>query len=313
MAPLPILLLIGFAPQARCCAGGGAAQAPPAIQRLTRDGLDKQRPMWSPDGHLLTFARHEPDGAAIWQYVLVPGKPETLRRLTDRKTPDYNAAFSPDGTRLLLCTITQSGTQGNLDIGLINADGSDLKTVAGDAKGKLAHQDWPSWSPDGARFAYSSTHEGNQEIYRADADGKNVVRLTQSPGHDAHPCWTPDGSRIVFATDRWGGLELASVADDGTDAVRITDSPGFDDYPAVSPDGSRVAWVSNRDGNYEIYVAAIDGSGPRNVSNHPGRDTHPTWTPDGRGITFLSERDGGTDVYILILDPEPAGGKGGAR
>ena len=33
--------------------------------RLTRDGLDKQRPYWSPDGRRLAFARHEADGVHI--------------------------------------------------------------------------------------------------------------------------------------------------------------------------------------------------------------------------------------------------------
>ena len=78
------------------------------------------------------------------------------------------------------------------------------------------HQDWPAWSPDGKRIAFSSTHEGNQEIYAAAVDGSDLVRLTQNPGIDAHPCWSPDGRTIAFATDRWGGLELASVKADGT-------------------------------------------------------------------------------------------------
>ncbi|HEX8203943.1 MAG TPA: biopolymer transporter Tol, partial [Isosphaeraceae bacterium] len=236
------------------------AEEPDAIRpgpplRLTRDGLDKQRPGWSPDGRRLAFARHESGGTQIWQYVMEARSPSSLRRLTDRKTPEYNGAFSPDGMRLLLVVISLSGTQGNLDVASVAADGSDLKVVVGD-RGKLAHQDWPAWAPDGRRFAFSSTHEGNQEIYTAAADGSDLVRLTQSPGHDAHPCWSPDGKTIAFATDRWGGLELAAVRPDGTGLVRLTRSPGLDDYPAYSPDGTRLAFVSNRDGQFEIYLAA---------------------------------------------------------
>jgi len=269
----------------------------------THDGLVKDRPSWSPDGKRMTFARHDADGAHIWQYVLDVDDPASLRRLTDRKMPEYSAVFSPDGKRLLLVVVAQSGTQGNLDIALVKADGSDLSVIAGDVDGQLSHQDWPAWSPDGRRFAFSSTHEGNQEIYSAAPDGSDVVRLTQSPGVDAHPCWSPDGQTIAFATDRWGGLELASVRADGTGLTRLTNSPGLDDYPAYSPDGKRIAFVSNRDGQFEIYMAACDGSAPVNISRHPLRDTFPAWTPDGRGVTFVSNRDGGFDIYTQRLEP----------
>ena len=169
------------------------------------------------------------------------------------------------GRARVLAAITLSGTQGNLDLAVINVDGTGLKTIVGDGSG-LAHQDWPSWSPDGKRFAFSSTHEGNQEIYTAAVDGTDVVRLTQSPGLDAHPCWSPDGKTIAFATDRWVGLELATIKRDGTGLIRLTKSQGLDDYPVYSPDGSRLAFVSNRDGQFEIYVSAANGSAAFNLS-----------------------------------------------
>jgi Tol biopolymer transport system component len=152
-----------------CSLAGGRLSADDKAgpERVTRDGLDKQRPMWSRDGKWLTFARHEAGGTHIWQYVMDPASPSTPRRLTDRKAPDYNGAFSPDGTQLLLSVIQLSGTQGNLDIALVGIDGKEMTTVAGDVDGKLSHQDWPSWSPDGKRFAFSSSHEGNEEIYTA--------------------------------------------------------------------------------------------------------------------------------------------------
>jgi TolB protein len=294
---LAVVLLVLHASGAATCLA-----ADPLV-RLTRDGLNKERPSWSPDGRRLLFARHESDGMHVWQYVLRPGVARSpAHRLTDRKEPEYHGAFSPDGRRILFAAITLSGTQGNLDIAAIDADGSGLKVVFA-GTGPLSHQDWPAWSPDGRRFAFSSTHEGNQEIYSADADGVNLVRLTNSPGIDAHPCWSPDGRSIVFATDRWGGLELASVRTDGTGVVRLTKSRGLDDYPAYSPDGSRLAFVSNRDGQFEVYVCASDGSAPRNLTRHPMQDMFPAWTPDGRGVTFVSNRYAGFDLYTQAIEP----------
>ncbi len=271
--------------------------------RLTTDGLDKGRPAYSPDGMTLTFSRHEAGGLHIWQVLMDVGKPGPARRVTKRPVPDYDGVFSTDGSRLLLVIVTQSGTQGNLDIASVPAEGGEPKTLIGDVNGKLAHAEWPAPSPDGKSFAFSSTHEGNQEIYTAKADGTGIVRVTQSPGTDAHPCWTPDGTRLVFATDRWSGLELASAKADGTGLIRLTESRGLDDYPAVSPDGKRLAFVSNRDGNFEVYVSRIDGTGAVNLSRHPGRDTMPTWTPDGRGVTYVSGRDGGMDLDTRWVRP----------
>jgi TolB protein len=279
---------------------------PPSLVRHTRDGLDKRRPCWSPDGKLLAFARQEPDGEHLWQYLVAAKVPQPPRRLvTDRDTAQFDATFAPDGSSLLVVVIRFIGLQGNLDIATIRADGSGLKTIVTEEGSKVVHQEWPTWSPDGKRFAFSSTHEGNQEVYTAAADGSDIIRITQHPGHDAHPCWSPDGRTIAFATDRFGGgLELATVRPDGTRVARLTDSPGLDDYPAFSPDGRRIAFVSNRDGQFEVYVAEADGAHPVNLSRDSHRDTFPSWTPDGRGVTFVSNRDGGFDLYTQRVDSE---------
>jgi TolB protein len=288
--------------------GALALRDDPSPRRLTHDGREKARPMWSPDGSRLTFARHESGGSHIWQFVMDPSDPEHAKRLTARPAPDFHAAFFPDGKRLVLAFVEQSGTQGNLDLSVIGSDGSDAKRVVGDLTGRLSHQDWPSPSPSGSRFAFSSTHDGNQEIYTCKDDGTDVARLTQSPGHDAHPCWSPRGDRIAFATDRWGGLEIASIKSDGTGLTRLTKSPGIDDFPAYSPDGTRLAFASSRGGQSDVYVMSADGSGVVNLTDHPGRDTQPTWTPDGSAVTFVSDRDGGTDLYLIrVVDGPDAG------
>jgi TolB protein len=222
----------------------------------------------------------------------------------DRDTPNFDATFAPDGTRLLFTAVRFIGASGNVDILVVNADGLHPGPAAVEAQGPVSHQEWPAWSPDGKRFAFSSTQEGNQEIYTAKADGTDLIRITQHPGHDAHPCWSPDGRFIAFATDRWGGgLEIAAVRPDGTGVARLTDSPGLDDYPAYSPDGRRIAFVSNRDGQYEIYVCGSDGASPVNISRHLSRDAFPTWTPDGRGVTFVSNRERGSDIFTQPVEP----------
>lgn len=268
-----------------------AADDAPPLTRLTHDGHFKQRPAWSPDGTRLAFARHEGDSILLYELTVADG---TERRLTERTAPEHDPAWSPDGRMLAFSQITLSGSQGDVDVALLAADGG-ISIVAG-SEGRLSHQEWPAWSPDGARLAFASTWSENQDVYTATLDGGDRRQLTNHIGIDSHPAWTPDG-RIVFASDRWGGLEIAAIAADGSDVARLTASAGLDDYPAPSPDGRQIAFVSNRDGDYEIYLMDADGGRQTNVSRSPGIDTHPAWTPDGR-LTFVSQRDDEFDIYV---------------
>lgn len=270
--------------------------------RVTNDGAYKHRPQWHPDGRRLAFARHEGGGNSIFIRVATAGDWSNPVRLTRRTQPEYNATFSPDGKSVLLTVITLSGTQGNLDISLVPTDGSaEPKVIAGDHEGKLSHQDWPAWLPDGKRFVMSSTHEGNQELYLGHVDGsKPLERLTQSPGQDVHPAVSPDGRFLIFATDRWEGLELAKLDLADRKITRITKSPGLDDYPAISPDGKQIAFVSNRSGNMEIWLSDMHGNA-RNLTKNEVPDLFPAFSPDGGSVVFLSGRHGETDLYSISL------------
>jgi TolB protein len=266
--------------------------------RLTHDGVLKQRPMWSPDGKWLVFARHRGSSIVLWLRS-ADGKEE--RRLSDNKDPEFDAAFSPDGQKLLFAFDKASPNQGDIEVYSIGLDGKDL-TPCATTKSQLSHEEWPSWSPDGKHFALTSTRYGNQELCIAAADGKDETRLTSDPAWDAHPAWSPDGKRIAFSTDRWGDLEIAVIDRDGKNLTRLTDSRGFDDYPAWSPDGRSLAFTSNRDGNFEIYVADADGRNARNMTKHSGIDNFPSFSPRGE-LTWVSHRGGAIDIYVILANP----------
>jgi TolB protein len=271
----------------------GLCRAAEPLQRLTTDGHLKQRPAWSPDGSQLMFTRHE--GSTIFVYVL-DVTTGTERRLTERMDPEYDAVFSPDGKQVLLSLDRVSPNQGDIEVHRMTLDDRELHSVAVTAD-NLSHEEWGCWSPDGKRVAFTSTRHGNQELYAADADGENVVRLTSDPALDAHPCWSPDGETIAFATDRWGDLEIALIAPDGTNLRRFTDSRGLDDYPAWSPDGARLAFTTNRNGHLDIAVADTMSGHVELATDDEAIDNFPAWTPDGR-LTLVSNRDDGFDLYV---------------
>jgi hypothetical protein len=89
----------------------------------------------------------------------------------------------------------------------------------------------PAWSSDGTRIAFTSSRDGNREIYIMDADGVNPVRLTASGSADAGPAWSPDGTKIAFWSERTGTGDIYTMDSDGSNVVRLTTSLALDATP----------------------------------------------------------------------------------
>ncbi|MDB5385859.1 MAG: periplasmic component of the Tol biopolymer transport system [Planctomycetaceae bacterium] len=266
----------------------------PHLSKVTSGGEFKQRPAWSPDGRYVCFARYEGNTIQLWLKNLESQKE---RRLTNRDTPEYDASWAPDGKRLVFCAVAQSPGQGNLDLCTVGVEDLTSRHLIGD-NGKLSHEESPAWSPDGKQIAFTSTRDGNQEIYVMDPSGQNIKRVTQDPGLDAHPTWTPDGKHLLFATNRWGDFEIAAIDPQGAQIQRLTNQKGLDDYPVCSPDGRSIAFVSLRSGNFEVYLMPREGGSPTNISNNPGIDNFPSWTSHG-DLSWISNREGDFSLYVL--------------
>jgi TolB protein len=52
-----------------------------------------------------------------------------------------------------------------------------------------ADDETPAWSPDGTRIGFSSTRDGNLDIYAMHTDGTGVTRLTTNPAFDLISGW----------------------------------------------------------------------------------------------------------------------------
>ncbi|NIR42403.1 MAG: DUF5050 domain-containing protein [Gemmatimonadetes bacterium] len=165
-----------------------------------------------------------------------------------------------------------------------------------------------SWSPDGSSLLLSVLGFGpgpdgyTYQIYRVDADGSALVRLTDGP-RDYWTSWSPDGSRIAFAALTDENLDIYVMAPDGTNRVRLTDDPAKDTHPYWFADGSRLVFTSDRTGDPQIYVMKADGSGVRQVSDVAGELWNPVPSPAGDRIVYYAPDESGEDyVYVMNLD-----------
>ena len=125
--------------------------------------------------------------------------------------------------------------------------------------------------------AYSRTERYRWEfpetmdIFTADLDGKNLKRLTDTPGYDAEGSYSADGSQIVFTSFRDGDAEIYIMDADGKNPRRITHAKGYDGGPFFSPDGKRIIYRSDRKGNDLLQVYVNNTAGNGRARTHPER------------------------------------------
>ncbi len=116
---------------------------------------------------------------------------------------DEGAVWTPDGR-----IVYESRTGDNINIWIMNADGSNQKQLTFD-NGRT-----PDVSPDGRYIVFRSNRSVTPHIYRMEMDGSNLKQLTDGTG-EFGPRMTPDGKWVYFSSRSSGNLTVWRASIDG--------------------------------------------------------------------------------------------------
>ena len=275
--------------------------------RLTRTLTRNGPPVPSPDGKRIAFVAETDVNGTIKDREIYAMNVDGsgLTDLTNNPAIDQEPTWSPDGMRIAFAS-NRDGDPYNNSIYTMKADGNDVKRLAQNGSG-------PAWSPDGKRIAFISLRD--QQIYIVNADGSDLIRLTNSPAPgngtaQGAPVWSPDDKQIAFRSNRDGNSEIYLMNADGTGQTNLTKNKAYDDFPVWSPNGKWIAFISNRDGKAGLYVtlaphavAGTDTGGGDVIRLTKGSASISRWSPDGRWIVYVGDSgDGNQDIYLVSAD-----------
>jgi TolB protein len=141
----------------------------------------------------------------------------------------------------------------------------------------------PVWNPKtNAQIAWVSGRTGLPQINIMEADGTNVVRITDQ-GYAVSPSWSPNGQYLLFSWNRKYGPGLPGSWDiyimdvASKQFVQLTHAGGRNDFPSWAPDGRHIVFQSNRTGSEEIWSMLADGSQQTQLT-FKGSNTQPNWS-----------------------------------
>ncbi|MGB5530522.1 MAG: hypothetical protein WBQ32_11190 [Ignavibacteriaceae bacterium] len=230
---------------------------------------------------------------------------------------DENCPPPPDRSKGYVWQLYDS-----FDIFSANSDGSDVTQLTFSGK----YDAEATVSPKGDKIVFTSTRDGDPELYTMNLDGSNQKRLTFQKGYDGGAFFSQDGSKLVFRASRpktqdelkdyedlaQNGmfrpsiLEIYVMNSDGTDIHQITNFGKASFAPFFHPDGKRIIFSSNvnsKNGrNFDLYLINIDGTGLEQITFNETFDGFPMFTKDGKHLVFCSNRfnkkEGDTNVFI---------------
>ena len=306
------------------------------VRQLTFGGENAEA-YWSPDSSELVFQSTRKPYDCDQIFRMPVNDPTTLVLVSTGSGRTTCGYFTSDSKRIIFssthasnnqCPATPDFSRGYVwpiydtyQIYSANTDGSDLQvltaTNAYDAEATICSKD--------GTILFTSTRDGDLDLYTMNANGDNVKRITNEPGYDGGAFFSRDCSKIVWRASRPKGKDLADYKSllkgnlirpgelelfianaDGSEQRQITHIGGANFAPFFFNNGERIIFSSNHHDpggrEFDLFAVNIDGTDLKQVTYTKGFDGFPMFSPDGKWLAFSSNRNqaqsGDTDVYI---------------
>ena len=177
----------------------------PVSSEIESNEFTEDSPTWWPDGSRLAYSSNVNGKSEIWD---IDPFTNEVRLLVSADNGLTMPAISPDGTRIALVELRESGSNIYVADFEFDEDGEVAGVVSLDdaqllSEGQGFQHLFPRWSRDGNHVMFTTTPGGGRfRVAIADAVqnfGEVVIEADNASGLD----WHPDGDRIlIFRTAR---------------------------------------------------------------------------------------------------------------
>jgi Tol biopolymer transport system component/DNA-binding winged helix-turn-helix (wHTH) protein len=256
--------------------------------RLT-DTLTAGRPAWMPDGGRLVFADRG------WLWTLDPFRGGAPRRLPFVGTDSLHPAVAHmhDGRERLV--YVRSSVDGNVWRVDTAAPGTPASAPPRPAIVSTRGDFIPNLSPDELRLAFLSGRSGPQEIWVANPDGSNAVKVTSLEALPGFPRWSPDGKTIAFHADPRGRPDVLTIPVAGGKPTILSLDQTNAAYPSFSRDGRWIYFCRGEKGEFRIWRMPVSGGPAVQVTS--GRATLAIESRDGRNLYYVETTEGPSALW----------------
>ena len=165
-------------------------------------------------------------------------------------------------------------------------------------------------SPDGQQVAFVK----DKHIYKMNADGSGMTKLTKSPGEytsgGSELVWSPDRTKIAFWLGTYPKQQIYTINADGTNLKNLTNNSQNEVYSVKlfwSPDSSRIAYYQGKAGDaggeqQDIYAIDINRGTAQNLTQKSSNYDALSWSPDGKLIAFATGESNHQKLYTMSAD-----------